>query len=264
MTDRAATVPALRTGSCVPEGPVNSDVGGTTATSNKPMASAPSASPARPTNDSRTTHAPAARSPAANSDQPTTVQPLTQQVIDALRRARAWGSPAPGVDDLCRHNASFRAMVRNTISATSLSGGVKHNVIPAFAEATLDCRLLPGESHESFLRRLREVIDDPSVEIETVMQSESGFSDFHSTLVDVITAVVREQVEEALVLPVTCVGFTDSRVLRRRGVQAYGFIPVLMDSSLAATVHGHNERIPIEGLRSGAQILFEVVRRFCA
>ena len=36
------------------------------------------------------------------------------------------------------------ALLRNTISVTTLQSGVKHNVIPAGASATLDCRLLPG------------------------------------------------------------------------------------------------------------------------
>ena len=89
-------------------------------------------------------------------------------------------------------------------------------------------------------------------------------SDFSSALVSVMQEVVGEQVEGALVLPVTSVGFTDSRVLRRHGVRAYGFIPTLMDASLAAGIHGHNERMPVEGLRTGVQILFEVVRRFTA
>lgn len=194
----------------------------------------------------------------------TTVQPLTQQVIDRLRAADAWGGRQPSVEQLAAGHPAFRAMLCNTISATSLGGGVKHNVIPALSEATLDCRLLPGESHDAFIEELRQVIDDGAVEIETVMRSESGASDFNTELVGIIQQVVGEQVEGALVLPVTSVGFTDSRVLRRRGVHAYGFIPTLMDASLAAGVHGHNERVPLEALKTGIQILFEVVRRFAA
>jgi acetylornithine deacetylase/succinyl-diaminopimelate desuccinylase-like protein len=193
-----------------------------------------------------------------------TVQPFTQQVIDGLRSVQAWGDPEPTVDELRVRYPSFRAMQTNTISSTSLSGGFKHNVIPAFAEATLDCRLLPGESHDVFLDEMRSAIDDPNVQIDVVLRSESGFSDFESELVSVMREVVTDQVEGALVLPVTGVGFTDSRVLRRHGVQAYGFVPTLMDASLSAGVHGHNERVPVESLRTGIQILFEVVRRFTA
>ena len=94
-----------------------------------------------------------------------------------------------------------------------------------------------------------------------MFQSASPSTDYPSELVEVAQAVVQEQVEGALLLPVMSTGFTDSRVLRRHGVKAYGFVPTLMDAALASGIHGHNERVPIEGLRTGAQILFEVVRR---
>ena len=35
-------------------------------------------------------------------------------------------------------------ILTNTISAIGIQSGVKHNVIPAVAEATLDCRLVPA------------------------------------------------------------------------------------------------------------------------
>jgi len=82
-------------------------------------------------------------------------------------------------------------------------------------------------------------------------------------LMRVIEDVVRDHVEEAVVLPVVSPGFTDSRVFRRRGITAYGFIPILLEPLEAATIHGHNERISIDNLRLGTQILFEVTRRLC-
>ena len=194
----------------------------------------------------------------------TTVQPMMQAVVDELHAANAWPGLQPSPEELAQQHPAFQAALTNPISATSLGGGIKHNVIPAFTEATLDCRLLPGESHDEFVADLRNVIDDPDIEVESVMQSESGFSDFNTELVGVMSEVVREQVEGAVLVPLTTVGFTDSRVLRRRGVQSYGFVPTLMDSVLAAGIHGHNERVPIESLRTGIQILFEVVRRFTA
>ena len=187
--------------------------------------------------------------------------PLTQALLDDLRAANAWGDRAPSAGELCTRYPSLRAMTRSTSSLTSLKAGVRHNVIPAVAEATLDCRLLPGESPEAFLDELRDVIASPDVEIEVVFQSASPSTDYPSELVEVAQAVVQEQVEGALLLPIMSTGFTDSRVLRRHGVKAYGFVPTLMDAALASGIHGHNERVPIEGLRTGAQILFEVVRR---
>ena len=197
-------------------------------------------------------------------DQAIVVQPETEETLQRMRAGNAWPKGAPSLKRLRQTYPTFSAITQNTISNTGAQSGFKHNVIPADAEATLDCRLLPGESHEAFIRKMREVIDDDKVAIEAVFQSESPASSFQTELVGVVEDVVREQIEGALVIPSTCVGFTDSRVLRRHGVHAYGFVPTLMDASLASGVHGHNERIPIDGLNTGIQILFEVVRRFTA
>ena len=197
-----------------------------------------------------------------NWDRAVTVQPHTAEAIQRMRDANAWAGSAPSLNKLCQTYPAFAAVTRDTISNTGATSGIKHNVIPADAEATLDCRLLPGESYDDFIKSMRDVIDDEKVNVEVVFGSMGPSSSFETEMVSVIEDVVREQVEGALVIPSTCVGFTDSRVLRRHGVHSYGFVPTLMDASLAAGVHGHNERTPIEGLNTGIQILFEVVRRF--
>ena len=197
-------------------------------------------------------------------DRAVVVQPETEEALRRMREANAWASVPPSQTKLRSTYPAFAAVTQDTISNTGATSGFKHNVIPADAEATLDCRLLPGESHGAFIAKMRDVIDDDKVSVEVVFGSESPSSNFETELVSVVEDVVRDQVEGALVVPSTCVGFTDSRVLRRHGVHAYGFVPTLMDASLAAGVHGHNERVPIEGLKTGVQILFEVVRRFTA
>jgi acetylornithine deacetylase/succinyl-diaminopimelate desuccinylase-like protein len=160
-------------------------------------------------------------------------------------------------------NPLIRAITSNTISITGVRSGIKHNVIPAVAEATLDCRLLPGADHEVFIAELERVIDDPKVRIEKVLLSSTPTSPINTELMDVIESVARDYVEEAVVLPSVSAGFTDSRVFRNRGITSYGFIPVVVEPLEAATIHGHNERLSIDNLRLGCQILFEVSRRIC-
>ncbi len=108
------------------------------------------------------------------------------------------------------------------------------------------------------------MIDDDKVRIEKVLVSSTPPSPVQSELMSVIEDVVREHVEEAVVLPSVSAGFTDSRVFRRQGVTAYGFIPVIVEPLEAAAIHGHNEKLSIDNLRLGCQVLFEVVRRICA
>ncbi|MGB2693714.1 MAG: M20/M25/M40 family metallo-hydrolase [Dehalococcoidia bacterium] len=167
------------------------------------------------------------------------------------------------ITSLGDENLVVRAITSNTISLTTAHAGVKHNVIPAGAEATLDCRLLPGTNADAFIEELRTIIDDPKVVIDKVFTSSTPPSPINTELMQAIEDVVRDHVEDAVVLPSVSSGFTDSRVFRRRGIPAYGFIPVLLEPAEGATMHGHNERISIENLRLGCQMLFEVVRRMC-
>ena len=94
----------------------------------------------------------------------------------------------------------LHAAYQNTLNITMIQSGIKANVIPAKSTAVIDCRLLPGQSHDAFLAELREVIDDGQIEISTQLRSESGASDFDTELVSVIREVVGEQVEGAIMV----------------------------------------------------------------
>jgi acetylornithine deacetylase/succinyl-diaminopimelate desuccinylase-like protein len=165
---------------------------------------------------------------------------------------------------LAKDTPLLRALLTDTISVTMCNAGVKANVIPAAAEAVLDCRLLPGRDPAEFIAQLRAVIDDPRIQIEQVLESHTPISPLDTELFHTIGAVVQEHVPGAALLPSLSPGFTDSRAFRRRGVVAYGFIPCLLELAELATTHGHNERISVDNLRLGTQILFDVVRRMCA
>ena len=194
---------------------------------------------------------------------------MTEPVAHALRGAHAEGyldlnpdraSPQQMVD----RYRSLRTLLSNTISATGLNTGIKHNVIPATASATLDCRLVPGYEHERFIDEVRKTIDDPRVEIEVAFASESPSSTPETELFGTIKDVCAEVMPEAALLPRVTAGFTDSRTLRRRGVPSYGFVPMLIPPEEQAGMHGNNERVSVENIRLGVEVLYRVVERACA
>jgi acetylornithine deacetylase/succinyl-diaminopimelate desuccinylase-like protein len=195
-----------------------------------------------------------------------TVSPLLSEYFDRLKRAGVFrGDATPeGLRREAETDPRVRALLTNTISATTTSAGIKHNVIPARAEATLDCRLLPGVRPDEFQRELERVIDDPKVRLERVFAGWSDANSFQTDLFAVIEDVVREHVEDAVVVPGVTVGFTDSRVFRNRGVLSYGFSGALNHPELARTVHGHNERVTLESVKLNCQMVYEVTRRMCA
>jgi acetylornithine deacetylase/succinyl-diaminopimelate desuccinylase-like protein len=197
---------------------------------------------------------------------PVTVVPELREYFDRLWNAKILSDEPSqqAMEKMAGENLLARAILTNTISATTIHAGIKHNVIPAIAEATLDCRLLPGEDPDAFTQQIRDVVADPKVRIEPVFVSSTPSSTTNTELFGIIENVVHDAVEEALVLPSVSAGFTDSRIFRQHGITSYGFIPYLLEQNEAMTVHGHNERITIENLRLGCQVLFETVRRLCS
>jgi len=154
-----------------------------------------------------------------------------------------------------------RALVSNSVSLTTLAGGSKMNVIPARTEATLDCRLLPGEDVDAFLRDLSDVIDDDSVAIEVVHRDVPLVSEVRSELLEHVEATIRHETAGGVVMPMVSPGFTDSRIYRAHGVPAIGYTPALLTTEEVGGVHGHDERISTANLRLGTQLLLDTVRR---
>ena len=167
------------------------------------------------------------------------------------------------LSDLAAENPRVKSVQMNSIALTTFKAGVKHNVIPAQAEATIDCRLISGYDPGRFIAELREVIDDPEVKIEEIFRSSTPPSPLDTELYAVMTRAAKDAIEEAVVVPGVSTGFTDSRVFRRRGVPAYGFVPILVEPDDVGRVHGNDERISIENMRLGTQILLATVRGIC-
>jgi acetylornithine deacetylase/succinyl-diaminopimelate desuccinylase-like protein len=196
---------------------------------------------------------------------PVTAVPELREYFDRLYRAQILQGDGTqtAMERLAEKNLLARAVLSDTISTTSLHSGMKHNVIPAIAEATLDCRLLPGTDPDAFTKKLIDVIGDEKVRVETLFSSSTPASPTDTELFAIIEDTVHDHVEDALVLPSVSAGFTDSRVFRRHGITSYGFVPIILEPDEAMTIHGHNERIKVENFRLGCQILFETVRRLC-
>jgi acetylornithine deacetylase/succinyl-diaminopimelate desuccinylase-like protein len=89
----------------------------------------------------------------------------------------------------------WNAMLRDTISPTMLNAGVRPNVIPSEATATLSVRLLPGNTITSLLAELNKLVNDPQVKLE--VQKDAGLAAPDSSLEsEFYQAIVKASAEE--------------------------------------------------------------------
>ena len=164
--------------------------------------------------------------------------------------------------EVLRHTAVFDAVLRTGISATIVQGGIRTNVIPFEAAATLNIRTLPGESIDEVVATLARLIDDPNVTVEiTARGDESPSSDFGSPMFTALAETVQEIAPEMVTVPYLSTGATDSARLRTLGMQAYGILPFPMSQDDEDRMHGNDERVPIVSLDFGTRLIYGAVSR---
>ncbi|MGE0623629.1 MAG: M20/M25/M40 family metallo-hydrolase [Pseudomonadales bacterium] len=159
-------------------------------------------------------------------------------------------------------NPGQHALLRNTCSLTGMEGSNKINVVPTEASIELDCRLLPDQDPDRFIEELAVIINDPNVTIEKIMGFTPAVSSSDTPLYRLIGAVYESYFPGAVVVPGVATGFTDSHFFRDLGIVSYGFGPFVVPASDRRGVHGNDERISVENMVRGTELLIELLDRF--
>jgi acetylornithine deacetylase/succinyl-diaminopimelate desuccinylase-like protein len=156
----------------------------------------------------------------------------------------------------------FDAVLRNGISATIVQGGIRGNVIPTEATATLNVRTLPGQSIDGVVARLRRVVDDSLVEFAvTARGQDAPASDFASPMFAAIRESAAALDPSLTTVPYLSTGATDSARLRAWGMQAFGLLPFPLNQDDEERMHGNDERIPLASLEFGTRLVYGAVTR---
>jgi acetylornithine deacetylase/succinyl-diaminopimelate desuccinylase-like protein len=159
---------------------------------------------------------------------------------------------------------SIAGLLRNTCSITMLQASNKINVIPPEAQAQVDCRLLPDQDREAFLREFAAAINDPTITVETIIGFSAAVSPTTSPLYKSIVDVIRHNYPAASIAPAVSTGFTDSHWFRDLGIASFGFAPFVIPEADERGVHGNNERISVANIRKGTDMMLELVRAVAA
>jgi acetylornithine deacetylase/succinyl-diaminopimelate desuccinylase-like protein len=159
---------------------------------------------------------------------------------------------------------SLRAQLHNTATPTILHPtGSRINVIPSTAQASLDGRLVPGATVESFVAELRELVGD-DIEIEVYEYWPGAASRFDTELFKVMQEVT-EEVAGGRLVPYLTTGASDARFIEPEpfGVQVYGFGLMRYEPGAAPAdlAHAHDERISLANVALGLRALHETVAR---
>ena len=156
----------------------------------------------------------------------------------------------------------FNSRIRTTCIATQVTAGHAPNALPQRAQATVNCRILPGVDPASIQSALERVVDDSRVSITPVAEPTPSAP---SPLTEEIMAPIQE-VTEAMwpgvkVVPNMSTGATDGLFFRNAGIPVYGVSGIFGDID-DVRAHGRDERLLVESFYDGLEFLDRLVRTY--
>jgi carboxypeptidase PM20D1 len=156
------------------------------------------------------------------------------------------------------------AMLRTTTAVTMVSGGVKANVLPIDAKATVNFRIRPGESIASVTAYVKHAIGDTSVSVESVgaRTEPSNVSDAAGSGFAAIEKSLREVYPERglVVTPYLVTGGTDARNWSNVSSQTFRFLAAPMTADALSRAHGTNERVSLGGFLMAVRFYERLLR----
>ncbi len=143
-------------------------------------------------------------------------------------------------------NPATNAMIRTTTAVTMIEGGIKPNVLPDTATASVNFRLLPGDTGEDVLTHVRKAVDDDEVSVELVYAREAPpVSDAESEAFEILRASLAEVMPEVIAAPFLSLGGTDSKHYVHLAENSYRFNALRASPDDLARAHGVNERVAV-------------------
>ena len=156
------------------------------------------------------------------------------------------------------------AMLRTTTAVTIIGGGVKANVLPIDAKATVNFRIRPGESIASVIEYVRHAVGDTGVRIEPVgfRTEPSKVSDATGSGFAAIERSLREVMPDSglIVTPYLVTGGTDARIWSDVSTQTFRFLAAPMPVDALSRAHGTNERVELSGYITAVRFFDRLLR----
>lgn len=150
---------------------------------------------------------------------------------------------------------STTPFVRTTTALTMFNAGVKENVVPQRAVAVVNFRLLPGDTPAGIVSYIREVVDDPRVEISyEEWENLPRVADHVGSGFAVIKAAVERVYPAAVVVPSLLTATTDTRHYVDLVDNQYRFHGVEMVTSQVTSIHGTNEYVGVTSYEKSIEI----------
>jgi acetylornithine deacetylase/succinyl-diaminopimelate desuccinylase-like protein len=172
----------------------------------------------------------------------------------------------PDLDAAERLSQTVRlnAQLRTTCVATLISGGHAENALPQRAKATVQCRMMPGDTAENVQSALTSTLGDPKISITLdappILSPESPPT---RQIMDKAGKIVHSMWPGVPIIPTMASGFSDGRQTRTAGIPTYDLSGLWADVD-DNRAHGRDERIGVREFDESVEYTYRLMKAFAA
>jgi acetylornithine deacetylase/succinyl-diaminopimelate desuccinylase-like protein len=185
---------------------------------------------------------------------------LDAGAASADMRAIARDPPDLAAAERLSGNVRLNAQLRTTCVATLISGGHAENALPQRARATIQCRMMPGDSAENVERQLVETLADPGIRVSMdappIVSPESPPT---REVLERFATVAHSMWPGVPLVPTMATGFSDDRRTRNAGIPSYDVSGVWIDAD-ENRAHGRDERVGVRAFDESVEFTYRLIR----
>jgi acetylornithine deacetylase/succinyl-diaminopimelate desuccinylase-like protein len=154
----------------------------------------------------------------------------------------------------------LNAELRTTCVATLISGGHAENALPQRAKATIQCRMLPGDSADNVQTLLVGALADPAIHVTLdappIVSPESPPT---PQIMKKVALLAHSMWPNVPIIPTMATGFSDDRRTRNAGMASYDISGVWQDAD-ENRAHGRDERIGIQAFDESVEFTYRLIK----
>jgi acetylornithine deacetylase/succinyl-diaminopimelate desuccinylase-like protein len=175
-------------------------------------------------------------------------------------RAVAGPQADPAAAERLSQNVRLNALLRTTCVPTLISGGHAENALPQRARATVQCRMMPGDTEANVRELLVGTLADPAIAVtldaEPIVSPESPPT---PQILLEIGSVAHALWPGVPIIPTMATGFSDDRQTRNAGIPSYDVSGVWQDVD-ENRAHGRDERIGVQAFDESVEFTYRLVK----
>jgi acetylornithine deacetylase/succinyl-diaminopimelate desuccinylase-like protein len=152
------------------------------------------------------------------------------------------------------------AQLRTTCVATLISGGHAENALPQRAKATIQCRMLPGETEDHVAALLSKAVADSrmtlTLDAKPIISPESPPT---QKILEQVGTLAHSMWPGVPIMPTMATGFSDDRQTRNAGIPSYDISGIWIEEG-ENRAHGRDERVGVRAFDESVEFTYRLVK----